>query len=282
VLKLADSGITHTRYYVILFGIFAAAAGVLLSIIPVRKNGIIAAMLIGFAIVSIVPPVDAFTISRRSQTEMLKTVLLKNNMLDNNVIKPNASISEEDKKTITKAITYLSRMEYTSKIEWLPADFKIYEDFYKTFGFNEYEVPGNFNQGVYLGLEQQTPIDIAEYDNFIYFHVNIPGNNISEKICDIVKSGKSYTLNKTTANDKCDVYLMGDNNQELIRFSTREIFDKFNNYSSSKGLISVEQATFSKENDFAKLTFVVQNLSMEGSPDNAYNNADIYALVKIK
>ena len=275
-------GVTHTRYYVILFGIFAAASGVILSIVPIRKNGIIAAMLIAFALISIVPPVDAFTISRTSQTDMLRNVLLKNNMLDNNIIKPNASIPDEDKKAIAKAINYISMMDYTSKVEWLPDDFKVYEDFYKTFGFNEYEVPGNINQGVYLGIEQQTQIDITGYDNFVYFHVNIPDSNTNDKIWDIVKSGKNYTLTKNTTQDQCDIYLMGENKKELIRFSTREIFDKFYDYNTSKGLISVEQASFSNENDLAKITFVVQNLNIDKTPNQVYYGADIYAFVKIK
>jgi hypothetical protein len=282
VLSLGGTGITHTRYYVILFGIFAAAAGVILSIIPVRKNGIVAAMLIGFALVSIIPPVDAFTISRASQTVTLRNVLLKNSMLDNNIIKPNASIPDEDKKTIVKVINYLSMMEYTNKIKWLPKDFSIYDDFNKTFGFNEYEMPGNINQQVYLNIEQQTAIGIAGYDSFVSFHVNIPDNNSNDKICDIVKSGKNYTLTKSTTKDQCDIYLMGENKKELIRFSTREIFDKFYDYNTSKGLISVEQASFSKENDLAKITFVVQNLNINKSPDQVYYGADIYALVKIK
>ena len=282
VISLADTGVTHTRYYVILFGIFAAASGVILSIVPIRKNGIIAAMLIVFALISIVPPVDAFTISRTSQTDMLRNVLLKNNMLDNNIIKPNASIPDEDKKAIAKAINYLSMMDYTGKVEWLQDDFKVYEDFYKTFGFNEYEVPGNINQGVYLGIEQQTQIDITGYDNFVYFHVNIPDSNTNDKIWDIVKSGKNYTLTKNTTQDQCDIYLMGENKKELIRFSTREIFDKFYDYNTSKGLISVEQASFSNENDLAKITFVVQNLNIDKTPNQVYYGADIYAFVKIK
>ena len=75
ILSLADTGVTHTRYYVILFGLFAAVSGILLSFLPVRKNGVIAALLIVFAIISIVPPVDAFTVSRSSQTNTLKNVL---------------------------------------------------------------------------------------------------------------------------------------------------------------------------------------------------------------
>ena len=72
ILSLTDTGVTHTRYYVILFGLFAAIAGILMSFLPVRKNGVIAALLIVFAVVSIVPPVDAFTVSRINQIDMLK------------------------------------------------------------------------------------------------------------------------------------------------------------------------------------------------------------------
>ena len=141
ILSLADTGVTHTRYYVILFGVFAAIAGILMSFLPVRKNGVIAALLIVFAVISIVPPVDAFTVSRTSQTDMLKNALMKNNMLENNKIKPNESISDKDKQTITNAIYYLSRMEYTKKIAWLPEDFNVYDDFHNTFGFKEYQEP---------------------------------------------------------------------------------------------------------------------------------------------
>ena len=104
ILKMSDMGITHTRYFVIIFGIFAAIVGILLSFLPVRKNGIIALLLIVFSAISIVPPVDAFTTSRNSQIETLKNVLTKNNMLENNQIKANASISDQDKEIVTKTV----------------------------------------------------------------------------------------------------------------------------------------------------------------------------------
>ena len=138
ILKMSDMGLTHNRYFVIIFGVFAAIVGILLSFLPVRKNGIVALLLIIFSAISIVPPVDAFTISRNSQTETLENVLVKNNMLENNQIKANASISDKDKEIITNSMSYLSRMEYTNKIEWLPDDFNMYEDFSDTFGFEEF------------------------------------------------------------------------------------------------------------------------------------------------
>ena len=77
LLSLSDTGITHTRYYVILYGLFAAVSGILLSFLPVRKNGVIAALLIVFSIFSIVPPVDAFSISKSSQINLVEKVLLR-------------------------------------------------------------------------------------------------------------------------------------------------------------------------------------------------------------
>ncbi len=111
-ITLTDTGITHTRYYVILFGIFAAISGILMSFFPVRKNGIVAGILIIFAAVSIIPPVDAFTISEKSQVNTLEEVLVKNGMLKDNVIIPNASIPNEDKEKITSTVQYLWMMNY--------------------------------------------------------------------------------------------------------------------------------------------------------------------------
>ena len=81
LLSLSETGITHTRYYVILYGLFAAVSGILLSFLPVRKNGSVAALLIIFSIFSIVPPVDAFSISKSSQINLVEKVLLENKML---------------------------------------------------------------------------------------------------------------------------------------------------------------------------------------------------------
>ena len=48
-----------------------------------------------------------------------------------------------------------------------------------------------------------------------------------------------------------------------------------------KGLISVEEATFTKENDRAKMTIVVQNLGIEKTNEQ-YNNALLFVFVQIK
>lgn len=282
VISLADTGVTHTRYYVILFGVYAAAAGILLSILPVRKNGVIAAMLIVFAAVSIVPPVDAFTISRTSQINTLENVLTKNNMLENNQIKPKESIPDEDKKAITKTIYYLDEMGYTKKISWLPKDFKVYEDFTETFGFKEYQEPmdEDFKQPVYVNLNPSSPITITGYDTFVQTDINMYDKQHNQTICTIKKDGESYTLVKDFNKNRVDIKIKGEHGQDLLTFNTEELFDKFYNYQGVKEQISADEATFTKENDLVKLTIVVQNLSIE--KENEHQDAFIFVFVQIK
>jgi hypothetical protein len=43
-----------------------------------------------------------------------------------------------------------------------------------------------------------------------------------------------------------------------------------------------EEATFSKENESAKITIIVQNININKSPDQVFYGADLYTLVMIK
>ena len=280
VISLGDTGVTHTRYYVILFGIFAAISGILFSLLPVRKNGIIAALLIIFAAISIVPPVDAFTISRNSQISTLKKVLLKNHMLEGNQITPKAAVPEQDQKVITSTVEYLTRMEYTKDIKWFPKSFDLYNDFYQTFGFEEYQDEGKTNQSIYLNMEPSTPINITGYDRFMELELYPAGKDGEEGMGDFEKAGKTYSLIKTTKGNQTELTLLGENNQELTHFDTQEIYDKFGHRNANKENISADDATFTKENSRAKLTIVVQNVSIE-KPSNQ-NNAGVYVFIKIK
>src|SRR5699024_8973879 len=61
-LKIEDTGVTYGRYYVIMFGLFALISGVVFSFFSMKKHGWIALSLIIFAIISITPPVDSFSV----------------------------------------------------------------------------------------------------------------------------------------------------------------------------------------------------------------------------
>lgn len=280
ILSLSDTGITHTRYFVILFGIFAALAGIVMSIVPVRKNGIIAAMLIVFSLISIIPPVDAFTVSRRSQENLLKTVLLQNGMLKNDAVIPSGAVSDEDKKKITLSVEYLDRMQYINKIAWLPQNFSVYEDFYDTFGFYQYNLPENMNRPVNVYLNPAAAIGVAGYDVMTHAYINTV-ESAQARICDIENAGKIYALTREKTGDAVDIVLTDENGLEAIRFHTDEIFSRYRGYTAERSELSVEEATFFTENDRVKLTIVAQNANIEAFSNTNYY-ADVYILVRFK
>ncbi|MEL7571088.1 MAG: DUF4153 domain-containing protein, partial [Eubacteriaceae bacterium] len=183
VVNISNTGITHGKYYVILFGIFAAVSGVLMCF-KERKNGIVAAVFIIFCVISLIPPIDAFNVSRINQTNRLEAALVKNDMLEDNKIKPNSSISDEDKKIIIQSTEYLSINKYSSKITWLGKDFEIYRDFYNTFGFNQYDTPQTTDSYVSVYFNTNNPIDIKDYDVLAEAYIN-SDENTDSKICTI-------------------------------------------------------------------------------------------------
>lgn len=283
VLNLRDTGMTYSRYYAILFGIFAAAAGVVMSIVPVRKNGIIAAMLVAFSVVSVLPPVDAFTISRVNQKAILQDTLVSNGMLQDNAVTPNAALPDKAKKRIVNAVEYLNSVDELDEIPWLPADFSIYDDFYDTFGFHEYDVPKESSQSVNVFIESDAPLNIEGYDYLAHAYINTPADGQEPAICEIDHAGMRYTLTKEADGDRYDIALADGDGRQVIRFDTGEIFTRYQGYGMEKSEMSPQDATFSVENDQAKMTLVVQNASMNGESDpNNYSYVDFYVLLQLK
>lgn len=278
-LNIADMGVTHTRYFVILFGIFAAISGVLLSFLPVRKNGIVAALLILFSLVAIIPPVDAFTVSRASQVGLIEDVLERNNMLQDGQIQANPSISKDDKQTIIHALQYLDFMGYTEKIAWLPEDFRLYQDFERVFGFSlDPHDSGDYKEPIHLWLNAAEPLHIGGYDYLLETYV-FTGDDSEESFA-IRDGGKTYQLKKEPRDGEILLKLADENGKELIRLETGKIFEKYAGY-SGKDMLSFEEAVFAVENDEAKLSVIVKDATVD-IMDSAYDRADIYVLIKIK
>jgi len=287
VLRTQDTGITHGRYYVILFGVFALVTGILLSFMPVRKNGIIAALLIGFAAISIIPPVDAFTISRANQVGILTAVLVENNMLQDNTITPNASVSEEDKKIISNTMNYLGMMEYTKNIPYLRENFDLYKDFYDTFGFYRYQESMYGQEAIYLSLDQQSPVNINGYDTFILVNFYYQDAKSERLICDFEKDGKTYTFTQGKTSSPGTIRLTDEAGEELITVNMQDVYDHFDtspvgNYTTSKDAMSAEEATYTQGNDKADISLVAVNLNIDKSNSEQPYNGDFYVLIKIK
>ncbi|WMJ83052.1 hypothetical protein ACS3UN_00455 [Oscillospiraceae bacterium LTW-04] len=276
---MRDTGVTHPRYFVILFGVFAACAGIILSLFPIKKTGIVAALLIAFSFVSIMPPVDAFTISRLSQRQRLETVLSQNGMLQNNALLPNANIPEGDKEKITSSMEYLYQINAAKTLTWLPSSFDYYADFESTFGFNRYGISGKPNRYINVFLSPKVPIDITGYQLLARASVSADGVG-RETISTFQRNDQGYTLAKTLRDDQSHIILTKATSEELIAFNTAEVFSRYKEFDENKSALSTEQATFTVENDRAKLTLVVQNATINN--DSSYHHAEFYIMVGLK
>ena len=288
ILKIQEMGITHGRYYVILFGIFATIVGLIFSFLPIKKHGVIAAILIVFSAISIIPPIDAFTVSRVNQINLLEKTLLENNMLENDTIVPNSAVSKEDKKIITHTVGYIDSMNYADEIDWLPDNVFYYDNFKKTFGFEEvYDQLSNGTaqgQSAYLDWNHNPVLNIEDYDRMI--HMNIYSSQAemdSEQPIPIEKDGMSYILTKQLVGDYFTISLMDENEEELIQFDTMEIFNKLleNNpegYEGKGNTLTVEKATIIQENDRVKMSILVNSVDVY----DAEYSVDFYVLFKIK
>lgn len=284
ILKIREMGITQGRYYVILFGVFATIAGLVFSFLPVRKNGLVAAVLIVFCLISIIPPIDAFTVSRVNQTHLLEDVLVKNKMLENNEVIPNPSISEKDKVRVTETFDYLERMDYVKDVEWLPSDAATYQQFETTFGFaKEYENQNSFQSGQYVSLDWDNGLNLSVegYDQLI--RLNLYGSQAGsseEGVISFEKDGSAYTLMQQLKDDGYySLSLTDEEDKELIRIDMKEIFDEIlTDENVQKGTLTMDEATIVKENKRAKVKILVE--SMDAYEDQY--NGSFYLFVEIR
>lgn len=281
ILKINEMGITYGRYYVILFGIFAIIAGSVFSFMPVRKNGIVVAVLLVLSAISITPPIDAFTVSRVNQTNLLESTLIENNMLVNDKIVSNPNVSIENKKLITNTVSYLNNMDYVKDITWLPNDVFNYTKFENTFGFVETydQIDGSQNEGQFYSLnwESNPTVNIKEYDRMVHMNIYNTKNETQFNSIQIEMDGTNYMLQEKEEDDAVFVQLVNENKEELIRFDPVNIF-KMILEKHNLDTLAVEEAMVVEENDKVKISILANNVNFY---DLQYNG-DIYIFIKIK
>jgi hypothetical protein len=282
ILIMTDSGVTYGRYYVILYGLFAVFSGAVLGFMPIRKSGIAAAALILLSAVSLIPPVDAFTVSRNSQIGTLESVLTKNGMLQDGRVIPNGKITEEDQEKIIKTVRYLDEMDNLDSVEWLPEGFEAYNDtqFYSTFGFYQYGKPNPGFHMVNVSIDTAQPVTITGYDVLTQLRIVMPKEAGQQNPVKFTHQGSEYKLLVEETGDSADIVLRNISG-DLVRFDISELFRRYENYANEKNTISMDEATFTKEGPLASLTIVVQNATIDFSANPTYSSALVYVFVKL-
>lgn len=282
ILKIGEIGVTYGRYYVIMFGLFAVIAGFIFSIFSIRRNGWIAAVLIVFSMISIVPPVDAFTTSRSSQVKLLEQTLTQNGMLEKGSIHPNSEISTKDKQKITRAVDYLSNMEYTKQIDWLPDDLNGINKFEQAFGFpktyyEEGEV-SDHGRSAYFDSSQNLSLNIEGYDRMNHLYINNDRNNIENNaLITIEINGSNYRLEREVNREEMYLVFVADDGQELMKFDLKKAFEEILD-ASEQGELDIEHATVTVENEAVRMSIVANSVDFYGER----YSGDVFVFIDVK
>ncbi|NLW12146.1 MAG: DUF4153 domain-containing protein [Clostridiaceae bacterium] len=123
---------------VLLFGISSA---VYFLIKPIRLNHLSAWTAAVLILISVLPLTGFSDVTLNSQLSRLNEVLERYGMLQGDTIKPadkNNIPAKEDQVLITEAVSYLTGLDrYEEMPTWFPQEERIYQDFAKTFGFEQ-------------------------------------------------------------------------------------------------------------------------------------------------
>lgn len=288
-IRVEAYGITESRYYVILFGVFSIVSALML-IFSKRKNPNLIVLLSAiFAIISIIPPVDAFTVSKNSQENRLSEILMRNEMLVDNKIMPKDNVSNEDKFEITNITDYLARMGYLKDIEWYPKDYITDSGYYKNFevvyGFSPYYssyVPDETPQYIYARLDENEEIDVSGYDKFL--KVNIFSNNSSLEIGNFTLNGDKYSVKqKSDGKGELIISIFDNNNNKVIEVEMKEFINTLiENVNEPKSLVSQENLTIIKENQNMELKIIANELNIDiSTKNNVYVTGNLMLFVAV-
>jgi hypothetical protein len=264
-IRLNAYGITESRYYVTIFGIFSLVCGVLLSFKPITKNGIIALLAAGFAIVSVLPPVDAFTVSRVSQINRLENILGAEGVLVDGKLSPKADVSATLRTETTNILNYLENRKYIGYVKWLPADFRVHDQMKIALGFEpSYAANGVINNYYFANVDMQKPYNISGYD--ILINTNSP-RGISDNhqpSFDFKVRNVKYQLNleRISVHD-LRVSVKNADGVECVGTSLYDFTQSIVGIGSGpKNALDPETMTLDVENNGYKLRIILQNVNI--------------------
>lgn len=287
ILRIRTFGITHGRYYVILFGIFSILSSILYSFFKTKRNSI-PGLLILLSILSIIPPIDAMSVSLNNQVNRLERILEENNMLENNTLSADGTIPETQKQQIAASLGYIDRRNALNELAWLPDDFELYVDFETTFGFSrttyeesewdEDEISPDYFQ-VSSENEQAFALDVSDVDSVVSFYMSQDSlDENMENHASFTIDNNNYTLEWSETNNEISLDLSEEMTGSIFTFDLTFLLDAFE-YSFEPYILPVEQRSFTEETDDVILTLVIEHLQVY---EEGYFDGEFFALITLK
>lgn len=263
-VRLDAFGVTESRYYVALFGIFSIVVGIVLSFKPVVKNSLIALLAAGFAIISVIPPADAFTISRFSQINRLENMLQTAGVLVDGKIIPRADADMTLRLETTSILRYLERRNYLEALDWLPEDFEIDKHMQKTLGYEPaYEYMARSLDHFFANLDMQEPLNIDGYDVLLQAGT-YRGMDLKDTSYNFEVRGDQYRLIlERLSSQEIRVSVQNAAGKELVATGLYDFAASITGVSNRpKEALNAEELTLDAEGNGCRVRIIFQNINI--------------------
>lgn len=282
VIQISEKGLTIGRYYVILFGVFAIIASIIFSIWPKQKNGLVAAVLIVFSLISITPPVDAFTVSKNGQIAFLEATLKNNEMLKGNELQPRSDLPENEQRKIVETVNDLEQNGNIKEVSFLPDDYQTSTDFESAFGFDPYNDGTIIEEYSYYYFEwtEETAVNVSDYQQLIKVQFDTLNTSSNEAVQTIEIEGNTYQLETQEVEDDLILLLKDQENGEIIQTNVTNALEEIEPSSDfNQADLTFEQAFIENENNAAIVDILVMQLN--DNNDQGYSG-ELFVFVSIK
>lgn len=203
-IRVKYYGITESRYYVLLVGIWLLGSMLHLIFSKEKKNATLLLTLVVLVALSVVGPWSAFSVSKWSQNRRLESICAKYGMIQEGALVPQGEVSPEDKKEIAAILTYFERYHTLEDVRVLPDEFTL-EAFEELFGFS-YDPYGYARVIEIVGPEDASSfLDVTGYNYLFQF-----GSSVYREGPQVSLSQGDVSLEYDMDKESVAVYFKGD------------------------------------------------------------------------
>lgn len=272
-IKSVELGLTHGRYFVLLFGIFAIS-GVLIYAFFRSYKKIIPFILVSLGLVSVLPLVDSVSIGIASQVRQVNAIVDQDDLDENGIIRADNDFSHEDMVQISYSLHYLEQANATGRVEWLPANFDYYNQFQNVFGFDPYYYVNYDEEGLiqdpsandyaYVELDERIPLllPVSEYDDVIFFGTYWLNHSMDGNTVELTQPDTQLIIH---SDDSVLGLELVENDEVLINFDLSFLQDEIYLLSESGQSLTLEELSFSEENEEVEITAIINRLETDSS-----------------
>jgi hypothetical protein len=276
--RISDFGITPSRYFVVISGLWVFGNMLYLFFSKNFKSKILVISAIFVLLISSYGPQSAFSLSIKNQNNRFENVLTELNMLKDRHIISRNDLTDNEERSINEFIQYFERYHSFDKVKVLPENFE-YEDMETIFGFKYYYY---YNRGNDRGTK-----NISYYYEFRSMLINIKDYDY---LLDV-----EFTISEDFIYESDDVvtkYNKNDNSLKIIidgnEVANVDVIEFMKNYNEMRNGIepnSIDDVTVNMNLDEIDLMFIISNMYYEVlNQNNEINdgNLDFKILIKIK